>query len=519
MMGKPFDPIVRMLLTLALLLAFAVIGCKERRADSDAGTMPKVPERPRLVSDAELATLEGELMSAVRQYRVATCPRPVLRGSPKSGVADSLIVSVIEAGPAHKACLQRLSKDADALSKALYLPKEKLPRGWPKRNRSTARPLDDPAADLSAFAELQKSCAPLIEKLRAATQYGQVCSPYLPGRRGLPRFIVQLRLMKLIALQARQLLKVGKAREALELLLDAMRFNQDLARGDASLISAMISVAATGLLTPYLELALNSDKPLPEALLSQLERELALLSKSEEHPLSFLRGDHRGLLLTMVLPRLKGPGWTPPGGWGADPPPKERKPTNALGLKSIPSGFDPKDEWGLLWLAAKANMADWRRACQPEKAPIECYRGLAVLAARSHKTSSPGLKSLLGMITAKTPREQLSRIREQMIAILRMISAPAYQRYIERHGFVRFQLTALRTHAAFRALSDRQKSCPDAAAFEREPLKALRINPYDNRPLLVRASEGKHFILTPGTPLRPADPTSKGLAWVIRCSR
>ena len=71
-----------------------------------------------------------------------------------------------------------------------------------------------------------------------------------------------------------------------------------------------------------------------------------------------------------------------------------------------------------------------------------------------------------------------------------------------RHeGQTRFQLAALRLHAAYRRLAEKTKTCPKLPAFDQPPLSALRTDPFSRKPIRVQELTPGRFALWCPVPL------------------
>lgn len=499
----------------AAVAALATVGCKDSSSSGRDASAPAAladtaegsptAEAPRLVALAEIAEMEKDLLARVKANQERLCPRPVLRGDAKPGSAEAARIAVIEGAEDTKACLALLDTHADALDDALYLPDDP-PKGWPERPLRDLKPLDAKAALSAQVTEVLAGCKSTLAKLRDTTQYEDGCSPYLPGRRGTPRLLSQMRLAKVADFVARQALAAGDHREAVETLLDVMRFDQDLARGGASLIHAMVGVASNHMVTLQLEQVLNSPGTIPVAVLDQIDRELSLILKTVPHPGGFLAADHEGTVLLMILPKLKPKGWTPPGGWGDDKPPGDED-QDPLGLGAQDFGPHPEDSNALAWLASNEAAARWPKLCPKESNHVECIQAIADAPTPKPLGEIEDMSALMAKLADGTSAEGVKAIRRKLLDILGAVASPAFSKYVRRHGGAVSVLASLRLHAAFRKLAQERGSCPQLADFDAEPLAAKRMNPADGQRLIVEPSGPGRYVFRPGSEeLRVAGP-------------
>ena len=481
----------------------------ERDAPAEAVEAER-PLRSRLVSAERLRELEGKTLAAVERNRARRCLRPVLRGAPLEGPADAKIIAVIEGSRETRACQELLEAESDAIDALLFVPEGEdsgPPRFW-----RPARPLGDPASRGDLARRVGEACAPVLRQMREAVRHEDACSPYLAGRRGTPRLAPQIRLARAVALAARSHLHEGRSREALELLLDALRFQQDMYRGGAGFLYAMVSVAANGFLVPVLEIALNDARSSGAELLGQVQRELEGLLEAEPHPGEILRGEQEYAALYMFLGGMKGPAWTPPGGWGEERPPA--RPEGRLADATITVGADERDDLAVAWLAADATAVEWAAACPTTVSMRACEDGMKAVSERLDRKveDRSQLSRWLGLLGAEDPQEE---VLKQVLEILQA-GTPAFSKYLRRLGLTVFAYASLRLHAAYRALAESSGRCPGVAAFDAPPLAPLRRHPWDGSPLWIRPVEGAGLLVGSEPVLEP--PGERGQpALLVRC--
>ncbi len=301
-----------------------------------------------LVGPTELTALEDALMAAVEQNRNRRCPRPVLRGKPLDGPADEAMVAVVE---------------SDALKDCYDAVKE-------ARDEVQAYLMADFGAKEPPAAVLTK-CKGLPAALAKAVAHADACSPYLFGRRGSPSLLPVVRGANAAAILVRERAREGQWESSFQLATDALRFYQDLGRGPgASLIAAMVGTAAfEHVIDDGLRPALEAGV-LPEKLQAMVLKELGLLMASEPRFCDFLAYERHGMPLQLLLPRLKGEGWTPPGGFDADLLDETGKPRPYVEEGKVMAGMTHDQEAALSWAAMDKIHARMEAACRSAATPF-----------------------------------------------------------------------------------------------------------------------------------------------------
>lgn len=181
----------------------------------------------------------------------------MLRGAPIEGSGSAALGAIFtRTGPGH-ACFAAID---DALP-----PRLTSREGWIDR-----------AAPLLPWSPEERSfpivCEEVARELRAAVAHASLCSPFPPGalrpdERRLLLFPV------VIAGVARAHAREGRVVESVELLLDALRATDDLARGGTSAQVAAASTAASSMLRAHLDEILLVRLPSPTAR-DELEAEV-----------------------------------------------------------------------------------------------------------------------------------------------------------------------------------------------------------------------------------------------------
>ena len=438
-----------------------------------AGCKKEEKARPRLVSEEELKEMQQELFKIVERNRGKKCPRPVLRGEPLPGTAAADIQAVVEGTDDTRACHQALEETSDMVFEALDHPEDYRPEGYPARLNRTPKPQSQAPQEL---LELEKTCAPVLLRLRKAVRHEDACSPYLPGLHDQPGYIPAIRTSRLAASMARRLFAEGNAEQGFDLLLDVVRFGQDFGRGGTSLLETMIGVACIRTVLPMLEYGLNRKQPLDQSLLSRIEKELGQLIETQPHPAEYLHGEMEAMATYTLNPEKKSP-------------------------DTITIGADERDDNALALIALHETSADVLSGCKPEDPPIRCEEHVRKVAERYRKSHQGDLEQAAAMLRVAVSPDKVAAVRREIIDILKAVAAPAHDRYLRHEGQTRFRLAGLRLLAAYRRLAEKAKACPKAAVFEQEPLSGLRTDPFSNQPIRVEELGPGRFALWCPVPL------------------
>lgn len=439
------------------------------------------PGPEALVSEAELTPLQAALNAFVTESQARRCPVPPLRGEARPGRADAAIEAILRPStPELVACAEAAERHRDALAK-----------------QADGEP--DPEV-----LEVVEACDALDDAVHAAAAHEDACSPYLAGRRGLPKILRALALGRAVAARAQTHARAGRQEEALSLALDWLRVTQHLSRGPgAPLLAAMAGNAAVdtmiqGVVAPLLGPGASA------TLAERAERELALLLDGEPRFADLLAYERYALPLQTVLPGLRGRGWEPPGGFDEGGRPMEG---GTLGAEF--PGVGEREALMLAWIAMDRNGERMTAACPPEATLTECRTGLARLQDATLAKQPKGLGSLLAVAAAE---DQRAAVRDQILTILESIAQPSFARYVDRLALRRFQLAAARVHAAVAVSRARTGTCPTVAELE-APHWAERLQvPGVAEAMTVEASD-VGIVLTP-----PAEIVDGARRYVVTCA-
>ena len=448
-----------------------------------------------LVSKAEIEALEKRLMAEVEKNRVKKCPRPVLRGEPLPGRADEDILFLL--APTDAALLECLDK-VEAHNDRI--------------NDYLARPAAEPPLPI---IEVLVACSALPDVLSRAVRHEDACSPFLAGRRGLTRMIHLIRFGKAVALLATDAAGKGDYGAAFDMSLDFLRLGQDLSRGGAPLIAAMVGVAAqSAVVQGDLRSVLNGPGEIPVRTLSRFSAELDALIETEPLFGSFFAYERHGNALHMILPDIKGRGWAPPGGYDDDFDPEayfDRQRGEEM------EGLDAAQQLGLAWIATDHSMSALQEACPPDLAPVPCYRGLVAAAKKKADQAAEGLWGrALRVMLQKDPGPE---IRKWLIDIIQGIGAPVFTKYVPRYSLRDFYTRTLRLHSAIVAARQRTGECPTLEELGRGNWAELTIDGSGGT-LRISSLEGGKLVVAPASGFEDSeDDWHRDAEYVIECRR
>jgi hypothetical protein len=441
-------------LLIALLLLPAASGCGKKKA-----------ELGPVVSAAETAAMEADLMKRVEANRTKQCPRPVLRGQALPGNADADVLALVDAAGPLASCHKAAKAGNDAASEAL--------RSCADKNDSKScrpRALDDPAAVVPAVADIEAECGDaLAAAITRAVSHEDSCSPYLAGRHPLGADATMVQVARAGLIRARQLARDGRDSEAVRLLFDLVRLGQDLARGGGPMIAAMVGVALVSVANQGLEVVLPRGKLAP-AEIAALADEAEMLAASQPSFGEVFAGERDAMELYVILPGAKPADWSPPGGWALRDGKPDRPATDPETAAQV----------GLMMAAVKRGFEEAGKQCKPGDALSVCKAGLSEAERRLNTEAKPAVGDLLksaGKVMRVELEQKLSAVMLPSFSgfVGKMAEVPL------RIAAVRLQLELLRWGAA---------PCPNAAAMAVGPFPAVMQPPGLGEPLVATDVRG-----------------------------
>jgi len=486
--------VVIIFIVIAGIILTAHLSACKKKSKEPAGS-------DRLVSLKEIENLEKRFIKQVEENKNKSCVRAVLRGNPNDGIAGPFMILVVEGSEETKSCFDLLKEKPEALTRALFEEDEFSGKKDASRKIRKLRSADDPEYDKKLIGSVITTCRPLIDVMRMAVTYSDACSPYIAGKRGMPEMMIIMRLANVLSAAALELSREGKNREAFELLLDGLRFNQDMSRGGVNWLTAMITLSADTRIISAMTHLLGSSKSMDLELLLQLQKELSTLIDTEPHPSTIMQGEYRDVVLHMLKPLIKGKSWAPPGGWHADEKPRAGVNDPAAADTTYEAetiGADEADDNALVWLSLEELVDRELRACPPSSTPQQCYEEFVKFSHElSEKAPGNTLDRIKNLSELLLSFDQKAKMREQVIEILQSIaSTTTTHRYIALHGQRQFFLAALRLQAAFRLMAEKSGTCPVEKDFQSEPLKGLAVDPNSIKPMKVSPIAGGKFSLS-----------------------
>ena len=462
----------------ALLLCAAACGEKE----------PPVFEDPLddLAFEEQAKEAAHEFLAIAKANATKSCPRPVLRGTPLPGKATDDIIAVAETMETADACSAALDDEcALELLDSYFVGGRSQYDGFPRRMLGTVAPLDD-GVKRAPITDLLNVCAPELAHIEKAVAHEDACSPYLPGVRRVDDHVKYLDLGKLVASSAIERTRAGETREAVESLLDLIRFGQDFHRGGAPAVEAVLPSTASATAISTIEWILNRPEPLGAPLLSQIDRELAMLVESEPHPSEFLYGENVAEALLLALPSFFGSNWSPPGKVVAEPSETEDS-----------CATDNLTARKLLVSLHKVRLA-YAKSCKRDAPAVACHFRIEQLEERMHRSSWEGRNSPARWLDWITDPKAGPPNGENPFT-LATYHVGAYNGYVQRHGVTRFYLGALRLLTRYRARVEETSVCPGIEAFDLPSFAEARTDPYTSFPLRVsKVGKGRFLIKSEG---------------------
>ncbi len=503
------------------LLALAIGACDSESAPKSG---PDPIEGLEQAREHELSRLRDRYARAVADHRERRCPRPVLRGEPLPGSAAVDMRAVLEGDEDTAPCLRLLddlaNKQPDWAGAILY---DGLPTTQPAlvRSGAYARAPGDPAAGTETVERVVATCAPLVERLRRAVAHGDACSPYRPGLECADDLLLRLRVARVVALSAHRRLAAGERRAAAELLLDGLRFGQDLTRGGACMLDAAVGVAMTETLVPVLELLLVMGDGDDTELWLQLQRELERLAASEPPPAALLRGEYETVMIEVFKQRLiDGPAGLR-GGVCID----DRRALADVGLPAKPAppeaDAEPLADPLLVWMAYDRAYRFARDACDPEQPPRACVAGLkrTLARARALRRRDPAayLKKRIGYLLP--PGRAAAWAGQADSLAVQLEPERAWREQLLRYGRRHFYYAALRAAASWMHAAAGMQRCPRLSDLQLPAVQVQLENAYSGKQVAAMRLAPGQFAITPRSkPGRSSDQGQRP-AVVLRCRR
>ncbi|MFH2008074.1 MAG: hypothetical protein ABI333_15940 [bacterium] len=461
-------------------------------------------EKASLLVDAKTRRdFEARILRAVEANKGKTCARPVLRGDAQEGDGTSSAVALVEGSAETRACLKLLDARSTNLQAALFVPAKERPMGYPDRRVSRPFKVGEPGEKV--VAAVARACGPVVKRLRMAVRHRHGCSPYLPGLRCTPNWLGVIRAAEAIAASARHLLIHGKVREGVDLLLDLLRFSQDLERGGTSWLVVSIASGVASIAVPLLERAFNQNTGFTTPQLDHWDRQLSVLLNSEPHPSTSVRGEYQSVTLETVLPQFAGQGWKPPGTGCVV---KMEAPRTSRRERYSVAAW--QDVWALHALVYEQIAKDMGLVCPSSASPMFCDQALTRLAERYKRQGASAFARLQSRLTsAKAQRRDPG-----LPALLELPGVNA--RYLRIQSRRRVSIAGLCLSVSYRRLAEESGKCPARAAFDAAPLKSRRHDPYSGGQLLVRQSIPGRFVVS-SPELTEAAGLDKAPAVVVSC--
>jgi hypothetical protein len=401
-----------------LIVVVCVVGC---RASKEGDT-------PRLVTEAEIVAHEAALMGRVAETKTRTCKRPLLRGQPLPGTAaDDLHALAAPTGDL-AACDARLAKLGDIKAAA--------------------------AARDAKFMAIVQECGPRYEAaLVKAVSHEDACSPYQVGMLTAQSLTSTLRATRVLGVRAVDRAAAGDAAGGLWLVLDAMRFADDLARGHTTLLDLMVAVAATNNLADYAFDILAAHPIAPEKA-SELSAAVGVLLAHQQSFADTFRGERDLMDLHYALAPLKPKEWVPPGGW---PEGKDQR----TGARGELLTKNPRDEHAIMFLTSERFAREAAAACPPTATLEACAKAFGETAPASKPDQASLAKIYDELKSAKDIDAARLKIRGALVDVLGAVARPAFSDYIRKRGNAVAKLAAVRIHLELgrRAASG---TCPPA---------------------------------------------------------
>lgn len=441
-------------LFLLLCVSLYPVGSGCRRPPGDAENKTPI----FLVSPQERQELQARLLSELVGNARRRCERPVLRGAATTGRSDPAFVALVEPAGVLAGCLAHVERHRDAIRQALFrgLDPRRVAHSLP-----TARSIFAPGAQLrggalpgradpsAVLAQVQSRCAGLPTSLERAVRHEASCSPYLPGRRRLPRLNQVLQVPVALAAIARRRALSGALREAAWLALHGLRFGQDLTRGGTAWIWPLVARIGMLDLVALLREIFASGQLTPAAL-RELQGGLARLAAGEPSVAAHFPGERIFTELKRYLLPLMPPDWVPPGGRPLpgkteNPPPRKR------GAGADMRSGSRRQDLLVAWIAYRRHSLRLAAACQDASSGVQCLTAVRALE-RSNAERIGQLRQRWQQLSRSLSRLSKSfdraAAREAAVEFLAGLTAPTTSRYLVQAAQRAFYVAALRIHVA-----------------------------------------------------------------------
>jgi len=441
---------------------------------------------PTVVPQADLEILEARLEETIAENRALRCPRPVLRGAPIPGGGGHDLTLLVEGGAGLAECYAFLGD----FGEVLFGPPDGSERQTGLVNR---------------FTEL---CHGLPGALGRAIGHEDACSPYVPGRRGLP----DLQVLMLAIAGARQLAALtvlaGDPGVGARRFLDLIRLTQDLVRGGVPMVLAMRTSAVLREVTMNDLVQLVARPEVSPEDLAAMSEALGQLIASEPSFPRVIAADTTWLALEAGLPLLKPAGWEPPGGYsfGRQVTAAERSP------KLVP-WVPASRERAVIFSAFMALDRQRREACPLGASLPDCHAGLVALRqARDVSARTPSWIRWLRVLTSSSPRRGLRSLAEARVR--GMVEVP-FEGYVLEYASRSFQLAVVRFLVEVHRELRRTGRCPATEDLASKRWSTVMADPIFGGTLGTRRTGPGSFIVETGGRFEVQPGNSRPLGFVL----
>ncbi|MDD5308157.1 MAG: hypothetical protein PHU25_12615 [Deltaproteobacteria bacterium] len=462
------------------------------------------------MDDAALAKyLEDQAARQVAENRSRACPRPVLRGDPLPGPAAPDMVAVVESTPEFQVCLN--TPDNDSFTKfydRFLVERDKPGGGLPERRLRYV----STAVFHEITSDMKTACIPWVARLRKATRHEDACSPYRFGVRDF-HVVRQYKnsrhgLGKVLAVAASEW-ETGDRRETMGLMLDVLRFFQDMRRGGVTWIQAMISTDMGIFPTvSVMEWMLNQPSLVGQDLLASVSKELDLLSASQPSFSSSLRADLRHMASawefdenilrdeasTKTFDGMDVRQWPWPPAWGPAPVSERRR---LRPLRPVIAAGDARTDLGLTRVFDDVTDA-YGAACRESDTALRCRERIAAYQKRlgpmENGFAKQALKAFFAPFRGKSTGSALQEWTAKYVSHTYAISMDGFS---SSWGQSSFALFALRLLVDYRLLAERTGMCPDPDALTRAAGREHLTDPCSGQEIVIRKISATRLFIEP----------------------